>query len=82
MCAGVDVPINADFESGFASAPEGVAESVTLAIATGVAGLSIEDRRLDSTSELYEHRLAVARIEAAIAPHRGSAELLVAVLTG
>ena len=38
-----DVPVNADFEGGFADAPDGVAESVTLAVATGVAGLSIED---------------------------------------
>ena len=38
-----DVPLNADFENGFADDPDGVADSVTRCIATGVAGLSIED---------------------------------------
>ncbi len=40
-----DLPVNADFEGGFASDPAGVTESVKLAVATGVAGLSIEDWR-------------------------------------
>ena len=44
LCAAVDLPVNADFESGFASDPEGIATNVGLAIETGVAGLSIEDR--------------------------------------
>jgi 2-methylisocitrate lyase-like PEP mutase family enzyme len=44
----VTLPINADFEAGFADDPEGVAESVTLAIGTGIAGLSIEDRNVAS----------------------------------
>src|SRR5271168_3457018 len=39
----VDLPVNADFESGYAHDPEGVAESVRLCVETGVAGLSIED---------------------------------------
>ena len=43
LSASVDIPVNADFESGFAAEPEGVAASVVLAIETGVAGLSIED---------------------------------------
>src|SRR6266702_8306158 len=43
IVAATDVPVNADFEGGFADAPEGVAESVKLCIETGVAGLSIED---------------------------------------
>lgn len=43
LCAAVDLPVNADFESGFASDPAGVAESVKLALDAGVAGLSIED---------------------------------------
>src|SRR5580698_10169990 len=43
LAESVNVPINADFENGFAPSPEGVAENVRLAIATGVAGLSIED---------------------------------------
>ena len=46
LCAAVDVPINADFESGFAAEPDDIAASVRLAIDTGVAGLSIEDRDL------------------------------------
>ena len=45
LCAAVDVPINADFENGFAVEPEAVAANVTLAIPTGVAGLSIEDTK-------------------------------------
>jgi 2-methylisocitrate lyase-like PEP mutase family enzyme len=59
----VDLPVNADFEAGFASNPDGVAESVTLAIATGVAGLSIEDR--ESSTELYDLETALARLKAA-----------------
>src|SRR5450631_3767402 len=47
LCAGVDLPVNADYEGGFAAAPEHVAENVVLAIETGVAGLSIEDTDLD-----------------------------------
>ena len=43
IAAATDVPLNADFEGGFAHEPEGVAESVTLCVETGVAGLSIED---------------------------------------
>src|ERR1700744_2085565 len=45
LCAASDLPVNADFEGGFAVEPEGVAANVTRAVATGVAGLSIEDRR-------------------------------------
>src|SRR6266851_5591054 len=43
MGASVDIPINADFEDGFAIEPEGVGESVALATVTGISGLSIED---------------------------------------
>ncbi len=43
LCAATDIPVNADFENGFADDPEGVARNVALAIDTGVAGLSIED---------------------------------------
>jgi len=60
-----DVPVNADFEGGFADAPEGVAESVTLGVATGVAGLSIEDSTGDKDRPLYDFDHAVARIRAA-----------------
>jgi 2-methylisocitrate lyase-like PEP mutase family enzyme len=61
----VDVPVNADFENGFAHAPEDVAENVKLAVETGLAGLSIEDSTGDRTKPLYELDHAVARIQAA-----------------
>jgi 2-methylisocitrate lyase-like PEP mutase family enzyme len=62
LCAATPLPVNADFEAGFADAPEGVAANVQLAAATGVAAVSIEDR---TGSELYDLPLAVARIGAA-----------------
>lgn len=65
LCAAVDVPVNADFESGFAVTPEAVAANVQLAIATGVAGLSIEDLKEGSSPALYDTALAVERIRAA-----------------
>jgi 2-methylisocitrate lyase-like PEP mutase family enzyme len=61
----MDLPVNADFESGYAHEPEGVAESVRLCVATGVAGLSIEDTTGDRARPLYELPLAVERIRAA-----------------
>ncbi len=62
LCAATDLPINADFEGGFADAPEGVAVNVALAIETGVAGLSIEDRM---GADLYPRALAIERVQAA-----------------
>lgn len=59
------LPVNADFQTGYANEPEGVAESVGLCVATGVAGLSIEDASGDTAEPLYEFELAVARIKAA-----------------
>jgi methylisocitrate lyase len=61
----VDIPVNADFEGGFAHEPDGVAANVTRAVATGLAGLSIEDSTGDKASPLYERSVAVARIKAA-----------------
>jgi 2-methylisocitrate lyase-like PEP mutase family enzyme len=61
----VDLPVNADFESGYAHEPEGVAESVRLCVATGVAGLSIEDTTGNRSRPFYELPLAVERIRAA-----------------
>src|SRR3954466_10458437 len=58
----VDVPINADFENGFASSPEDVATNVRRAIETGIAGLSIEDAE---GGALYERGHTVERIRAA-----------------
>ena len=52
MVAATDLPVNADFESGFADTPEGVAESVRMAVETGVAGISIEDSTGDPRSPL------------------------------
>ncbi len=65
MSKAVDLPLNADFESGFASDPQDVAANVTLAINAGVAGLSIEDRVIGNLGKLYETSLAVERIRAA-----------------
>ncbi len=65
MVAATDVPINADFESGYATDAEGVAQSVRLAIETGVAGLSIEDSTGDAANPLYSIDVAVARLQAA-----------------
>jgi 2-methylisocitrate lyase-like PEP mutase family enzyme len=65
LCGAVDLPVNADFESGFAAAPEDVATNVGLAVQTGVAGLSIEDRKVDSHANLYDLGFAVERIRAA-----------------
>jgi 2-methylisocitrate lyase-like PEP mutase family enzyme len=61
----VDVPINADFEGGFAVDPEDVAVHVGLGAATGVAGLSIEDSTGDATAPLFDFQLSVERIAAA-----------------
>ncbi len=62
---GVEVPVNGDFEGGFAVAPEQVAANVTAATATGVAGLSIEDSTGDTSSPLFDFQLSVERIRAA-----------------
>jgi methylisocitrate lyase len=65
MSAAVNVPINADFEGGFAVEPAEVAANVALACGTGIAGLSIEDSTGDSANPLFELDLAVERIRAA-----------------
>jgi 2-methylisocitrate lyase-like PEP mutase family enzyme len=65
IAATARVPVNADFEGGFADEPEGVAESVKLCIETGVAGLSIEDSTSDPAVPLYDFELALARVRAA-----------------
>ncbi len=61
----LDIPLNADFENGFADDPEGVARHVVLAVETGVAGLSVEDSTGLAPTPLYDFDLAVARIAAA-----------------
>src|ERR1700733_2473842 len=65
LCAAVDLPVNADFEGGFAHEPEKVAANVARAVKTGVAGLSIEDSTGDAAKPLYERSEAIARIKAA-----------------
>jgi 2-methylisocitrate lyase-like PEP mutase family enzyme len=64
LCGAVDLPVNADFEGGFAHKPEKVAAHVTRAVATGVSGLSIEDSTGDKEKPLYERAFAIERIKA------------------
>lgn len=59
------LPVNADFQNGYADEPEGVAESVRLCVETGVAGLSIEDNSGQGEEPLYDFDLAISRIKAA-----------------
>ena len=88
LVAATTLPVNADFQTGYADEPEGVAESVTLCVATGVAGLSIEDAvetglpaaGSPENSPLYEFNLAVERIKAARAAIDASG--IPVVLTG
>jgi 2-methylisocitrate lyase-like PEP mutase family enzyme len=65
MVDATDLPINADFEAGFAHDARGVAQSVRLAVETGVAGLSIEDSTGDADNPLYAFDVAVERMRAA-----------------
>ena len=65
IVASTSLPVNADFQNGYADSPEGVAANVGLCVATGVAGLSIEDATGNKTEPLYEAGLAVDRIKAA-----------------
>ena len=60
-----DIPLNADFEGGYADDPDEVAANVRLCIDTGVAGLSIEDFTGDDSNPLYDFDLAVKRVRAA-----------------
>jgi 2-methylisocitrate lyase-like PEP mutase family enzyme len=65
IVAATELPVNADFEAGYAHEPEGVAANVTRCIATGVAGLSIEDSTGDKDRPLYDLALGVERMRAA-----------------
>jgi methylisocitrate lyase len=65
LAGAIDLPFNADFEGGYAVEPEGVAANVRLAVETGVAGLSIEDRVVGGEAGLLELGLAVERMKAA-----------------
>jgi 2-methylisocitrate lyase-like PEP mutase family enzyme len=65
IAGAVEVPVNADFMKGYGDRPEDVAESVRLCVATGVAGLSIEDSTGDRARPLFELADAVERVKAA-----------------
>ena len=65
IVAATDLPVNADFESGYGATPADVAESVRLAVATGVAGLSIEDATGDPARPIHDLGTALARLRAA-----------------
>jgi 2-methylisocitrate lyase-like PEP mutase family enzyme len=65
LASATDIPLNADFENGFADDPDKVAENVTKCIATGVAGLSIEDSPQHGEFPLYDFDKALARVKAA-----------------
>lgn len=65
LAAAVDLPVNADFESGFAVDPDGVAANVARAVETGISGLSIEDSTGEPSDPLFPRTLAVERIAAA-----------------
>lgn len=65
VATNTDVPVNADFEGGFAVEPERVADNVTLVTATGVAGVSIEDSTGDEDNPLFDFELSVERMRAA-----------------
>jgi len=65
LAEATEVPVSADFEGGFADEPEAVGENVQRALATGIAGLSIEDSTGRAEAPLYDIEVARARIEAA-----------------
>ena len=65
IVAATPLPVNADFQNGHADEPERVAENVALCVATGVAGLSIEDSIVNESKGLYDFELAVERVKAA-----------------
>lgn len=65
IAGSVDLPVNADFESGYAREPKGLAETVRRCVEAGVSGLSIEDSTGDGASPLFELPLAVERLAAA-----------------
>jgi 2-methylisocitrate lyase-like PEP mutase family enzyme len=76
MVEATDLPVNADFENGYADDPDGVAENVRRCVETGIAGLSIEDNSGRGDEPLYELELAAERIRAAKAAIAGSGVVL------
>lgn len=65
IAAATSLPVNADFQNGYADDPDAIAANVKACIATGVAGLSIEDNSRQNDQPLYDFALAVQRIKAA-----------------
>lgn len=65
IASAIDVPLSVDFQSGYADSPQGVSETVRLCVATGAAGLSIEDATGDPAAPLYELPEAIDRLRAA-----------------
>src|SRR5438270_9895313 len=76
MVEATDLPVNADFENGYADDPNGVAENVRRCVETGVAGLSIEDNSGRKDQPLYAPKLAADRIRAAKAAIDNSGVML------
>jgi 2-methylisocitrate lyase-like PEP mutase family enzyme len=72
------VPVSADLENGYADAPEGVAETVRLAIDAGLAGCSVEDHPSQGEDPIYDAALAAARVAAAVeVAHGGPVHLVI-----
>lgn len=65
VAAATSLPVNADFQAGYADSLEGVAKNVALCVATGAAGLSIEDATGNKSAPLYDANIAVERLRAA-----------------
>jgi 2-methylisocitrate lyase-like PEP mutase family enzyme len=77
IAGATDVPVSADLEDAFAESPEGVAETITLAAATGLAGCSVEDFTRDNENPIYEMSAATDRVSAAAeAAHAGPRRLV------
>lgn len=77
LVTATELPVSADLENGFADDPEGVAETVRLAAATGLAGASIEDYTGDVAEPIYPLELARDRVAAAVAAaHAGPRRLV------
>jgi 2-methylisocitrate lyase-like PEP mutase family enzyme len=77
IVAATDLPVSADLENGFADDPEGVAETLKLALATGLAGASIEDYNAQNEAPIYGIERAAERVAAAAEAAHGEASRLV-----
>jgi 2-methylisocitrate lyase-like PEP mutase family enzyme len=77
IAGAADVPVSADLEDAFASSPDGVAETIRLAAATGLAGCSVEDFTRDNENPIYDPSAAADRVTAAVeAAHAGPRRLV------